>query len=81
MGLGLPVNEIRAVLLADRWHEVEGASFTLDAYEFVESGTPIARGDGHVVSEAGFMFRETGGQIIAGPLSSIVAVRIPRASR
>lgn len=81
MSLGLPVNEIRAVLLADRWHEVEGASFTLDAYEFIESGTPIAKGDGQVVSEAGFMFRETGGQIVAGPLSSILAVRIPRTAR
>jgi hypothetical protein len=81
MSLGLPVNEIRAVLLADRWHEVEGASFTLDAYEFFDGETAIAKGDGQIVSEAGFMFRETGGQIVAGPLSSIIAVRIPRASR
>lgn len=81
MSLGLPVNEIRAVLLADRWHEVEAGSFTVDAYEFMEGNTAVARGDGHVISEAGFMFRETGGQILAGPLSSILAIRIPRSAR
>jgi hypothetical protein len=81
MSLGIQLSEIKSVLLADRWHEVEGKSFTLDTYEFSEGNTAVARGDGHLLSVAGFMFWEPGGHIVAGPLSSILAVQIPRTSR
>ena len=30
------------------------------------------------ITTVGFMFREPGGQIVAGPLSSILAVQLPR---
>jgi len=39
MTLGIQVNEIKHVLLADRWHEVESQSFALDAYEFMDAGS------------------------------------------
>jgi len=81
MSLGLQLDEIRAVLLADRWHEVEAHSFLVDEYEFMDGNTAVARGDGQLITVAGFMFREPGGQIVAGPLSSIVAVQVPRSKR
>ena len=64
--------------IADRWHEVEPESFALDAYEFMEGAQAVARGDGQLITTVGFMFREPGGQIVAGPLSSILAVQLPR---
>ena len=78
MTLGIQLDEIKHVLLADRWHEVEEASFALDTYEFMEGGQAVARGDGQLITVVGFMFREPGGQIVAGPLSSILAVQLPR---
>ena len=36
MTLGIQLNEIKHVLLADRWHEVEPESFALDDYEFMD---------------------------------------------
>ena len=81
MSLGIQLNEIKSVLLADRWHEVDQRSFTVDTYEFNEGDTAVARGDGHLLSVAGFMFWEPGGHIVAGPLSAILAVHIPRTYR
>src|SRR5206468_10039529 len=78
MTLGSQVYEIKHVLLADRWHEVEPESFALDAYEFMDGNQAVARGDGQLITTVGFMFREPGGQIVAGPLSSILAVQLPR---
>jgi hypothetical protein len=81
MSLGIQVTEIKQVLLADRWHEVEKESFALDTYEFIEGEQAVARGDGQLITSVGFMFREPGGQIVAGPLSSILAVQLPRTAR
>jgi hypothetical protein len=81
MTLGIQVAEIKHVLLGDRWHEVEAESFAFDTYEFMDGNEAIVRGDGVQVSLVGFMFREPGGQIVAGPLSSILAVQVPRKTR
>ena len=81
MTLGIQLGEIKHVLLGDRWHEVEPESFALDTYEFMDGDQAIARGDGQLITTVGFMFREPGGQIVAGPLSSILAVQIPRKTR
>ena len=78
MTLGIQVNEIKHVLLGDRWHEVEPESFAFDAYEFMDGSQAVVRGDGQLITSVGFMFREPGGQIVAGPLSSILAVQLPR---
>ncbi|HVC04931.1 MAG TPA: hypothetical protein VND88_09670 [Candidatus Acidoferrales bacterium] len=40
MSLGLDVDLVTHVLLADGWHTVLERSFTLDSYEFFWSGTP-----------------------------------------
>jgi hypothetical protein len=81
MSLGIQLDEIKHVLLGDRWHEVETGSFALDTYEFMEGGQAVARGDGQLITTVGFMFREPGGHIVAGPLSSILAVQLPRTAR
>ncbi|TMG57375.1 MAG: metal-dependent hydrolase [Chloroflexi bacterium] len=81
MSLGIQLTEIKHVLLGDRWHEVEHESFVLDTYEFMDGNQAVARGDGQLITTVGFMFREPGGQIVAGPLSSILAVQVPRTSR
>ena len=78
MTLGIQVNEIKQVLLTDRWHEVEPESFALDTYEFMDGDQAIVRGDGQLITTVGFVFREPGGQMVAGPLSSILAVLLPR---
>src|SRR5207302_9712999 len=57
MTLGIQVYEIKHVLLADRWHEVEPESFALDAYEFMDGNQAVARGDGQLITTVGFMFR------------------------
>jgi len=81
MTLGIQLGEIKHVLLGDRWHECEAESFTLDTYEFMDGDQAVARGDGQLITVVGFMFREPGGQIVAGPLSSILAVQVPRKTR
>lgn len=39
MSLCIDVNTVTRVLLADGWHDVADASFEIDAYEFVWSGS------------------------------------------
>ena len=67
MSLGINVNKVTAVLLADGWHEVAGESFKLGSYEFLRSsegqqqdGEPqlVHRaGDGGICA-TGFQFAE-----------------------
>lgn len=90
MSLYIDVDTVTAVLLADGWHQVADASFNLDAYEFVWSGTDgitvvesdedalllLAGGRESLVPATGFSFKEEGGGWqIAGPITSILAVR------
>ena len=81
MSLAIEVDYVRAVLLADGWHEVEEQSFYLDRFEFVwgvdaegKANVMHAAGsDG--ISVMGFSLVDEDGTRIAGPLSSIIAVR------
>lgn len=84
MSLGIEVNEVVSVLLADGWHEVHDSSFYLDSYEYIEShpdDDPARKmvylngGQEPLVPATGFTFREAGGTWMFGPLTSIVAVR------
>ena len=54
MTLGIQVYEIKHVVLADRWHEVEPESFAHDAYEFMDGQQPVARG-ARLLMEAAFV--------------------------
>jgi hypothetical protein len=74
MSLALREQDVVAVLLADGWHEVEPGSFFIDAYEYIhDDGSLSAGGIG-----VGFHAEDLKLGESAGPLSSIVAVRIRR---
>jgi hypothetical protein len=85
MSLAIDVDRVSAVLLADGWHEVAAGSFTLDSYEYVwwPSEQARARGDFDLlhgggrsgVCATGFQLT-SGDDLIAGPLTAILAVRI-----
>jgi hypothetical protein len=80
VSLTIDVSEVAAVLLADGWRQVHKGSFVLDSYEFVD-GDDVLVGGGQVpgVPSVGFQFLD--GEAwptevtIAGPLTSILAIR------
>jgi hypothetical protein len=80
MSLAIDVDKVKAVLLADGWHQVaktEGTStFKIDAYEFVsgDGGTRLSIGQGERASVAGATWIEPDGKISC-PLTSVLAVR------
>jgi hypothetical protein len=84
MSIYLQVDDIIGVLLADGWHVVSDASFYLDAYEFVTGSEGAADDDDDPEllyngesqgCSTGFEFVDPVGDRIAGPLTSILAVR------
>jgi hypothetical protein len=81
MSLGIDVNEVSAVLLADGWHSVTGDSFKIDSYEFVVWGKiPSGFPETEFPPVEGFAFTEhpegAGPPMtVAGPLTSVLAVR------
>ncbi len=82
MSLAIDVDTVTRVLLADGWHEVADKSFTMDAYEYME-GTMTLLGGGTEakagVPATGFAFKESrdgAAVVLAGPISSIVAVEL-----
>lgn len=88
MSLAIDVEKVVQVLLADGWHTIKSKSFSIDAYEYLEypdnpkpddDGFPLLGGgrDDHIASH-GFVFVEAGpgGVVIAGPLTSVLAVRL-----
>lgn len=74
MSLGIEVDDVTAVLLADGWHVVEGDSFDLDAYEFEHNDRLLHGGGQSGICSIGFAFTDETGYI-AGPLTAILAVR------
>jgi hypothetical protein len=77
MSLAIDVDRVRAVLLDDGWHEVDSASFTLDAYEYHYRDRMLV-GGGRVegVPSTGFSFTDQTGGEICGPLDAVLAVRL-----
>ncbi|MEV0374832.1 hypothetical protein AB0I10_34485 [Streptomyces sp. NPDC050636] len=74
VSLAINPDAITAVLLPDGWHDVRSGTFVLDAYEYVE-GDDVTHGGGQSgICATGFEFA-TGREWIAGPLTSILAVR------
>lgn len=80
MSLYINADMVTEVLLADGWHTVADDSFTIDAYEFHWNDQLLLRGgqvDG--VPSTGFAFTdEHKGDVITGPLTSVLAVRTRR---
>ena len=65
---------ISEILLQDGWHVVVPGTLKTGKYALAEPNTPSP-------STPGFAFREASGAAIAGPLSSILAVRRTLAAR
>jgi len=77
VSLGINTRSVTAVLLADGWHPVIEESFCLDAYEYESEGTTLlAGGSCPDVPHTGFILVTTGQKIIAGPLTSLLAVEV-----
>jgi len=76
VSLAIDIDKVEGVLLADGWHDVDGASFTVDVYEFVQ-GEQLLVGGGQVagVPSTGATWRERNGDVLACPLTAILAVR------
>jgi hypothetical protein len=78
VSLGISVDRVQSVLLADGWHDVAGASFNLGTYEYFQGDQRVpedGRGD---LRSTGFGFRELSGNHLYGPLTAVLAVRIVR---
>ena len=74
MSLAIREQEVVGMLLADGWHDVEPGTFFIDSYEYIhEDGSLSVGGIG-----AGFHAEDLKQGEMAGPLSSILAVRIVR---
>jgi hypothetical protein len=65
---------VSEVLLKDGWHVVVPGTLSMGKYALVEPNVPSP-------AAPGFTFHEKGGASIAGPMSSILAVRRALAAR
>jgi hypothetical protein len=94
MSLAIDVDRVSQVLLSDGWHTVVNKSFTLDSYEYIwhhegSKDSELMHGGGSSgVCATGFSFQaspqpgsnQKAGELIAGPLTAIQAVRHTRPS-
>jgi hypothetical protein len=77
MSLRIDVDKVDQVLLSDGWHKVDGRSFSLDAYEFVDQNeTVFTGGQDDRISSTGAQWNEPDGTKIACPLNSVTAVKL-----
>ena len=79
MSLAINVDDVVAVLLADGWHEVYGRSFDIDAYEYTAGKKQVISFDPETsvgVTYMGFVFTDSKGDRLAGPMTAIQAVRV-----
>ena len=69
MSLNLDVGKVRSVLLtsAGGWLDIKIGTFAIDTYEF--RNTSMGQ------TGPGFTFRDNSGNIVSGPVTSILAVR------
>ena len=76
MSLDIDIQDVAEVLLADGWHVVHGKSFGLDGFDFTLAGRRVHGGGDSGVCATGFSFvPDQEGSRIAGPLTSILALR------
>jgi hypothetical protein len=74
VSLAVDIADVSAVLLTDgSWWRV--TDFDTDAYEFLDDGQLIYNGERQGCS-TGFRFVNEHGNLVVGPMTSIVAVRI-----
>lgn len=89
MSLAIDIDKVTSVLIGGHWHKVatnsDGvSSFGLDAYEYVwgshsdKNGFPklIHGGGEHGIETTGFGFATPQGDVIAGPMTAIQALKV-----
>lgn len=73
MSLAIDVDRVSSVLIAGSWYTVANNSFALDSYEYLWNGDALPQDP--LLPASGFAFTEPNGYVVAGPLTSILAVR------
>ena len=73
MSLGIQIDKVTAVLLADGWHDVRDQSFEIDAYEFLR-GKEIRR-QVSGISSTGATWLGTDDRQVYCPLENVIAVK------
>jgi hypothetical protein len=77
MSLEIDVARVRAVLLPNGgWLDIKVGSFEIDAYEFRNDQLVVQTIGPGGVSSSGFRFRDNSNNLVCGPLSTILAIRI-----
>ncbi len=76
VSLDIDIEDVAEVLLADGWHVVHDRTFELDDFDFTLAGRRVHGGGDSGVCATGFRFvTDEAGSWIAGPLTSILALR------
>jgi hypothetical protein len=79
MSLYIEVDSVKAVLLADGWHNVVSKSFDLDAYEFHHEDQILLGGGQESkvgVPATGATWKESDNTQVACPLTAVLAVKL-----
>ncbi len=76
MSLDIDVAKVRAVLLHSGWMDVKTGSFEIDTFKFHSERMAIESGGQNGATSSGFRFRDANGNLVCGPMTSIMALRI-----
>jgi hypothetical protein len=81
MSLAVNVDDVVAVLLTDGWHEVHGRTFDIDAYEYMAGAERLIGFEPESgITYMGFVFMDSQGDRLVGPVTAIHAVRVRESS-
>lgn len=79
MSLAIDTDDVKEVMIGDVWYKVEGKSFCIDSYEFLDGkgrDAMVVHGGGQCgITAAGFSFMTENEITISGPLTAIMAVK------
>ena len=76
MSLDIDVAKVRAVLLPNGWMDVKPGSFEIDTFRFHGERMAVESGGPDEAASTGFRFRDANGNLVCGPMTSIMALRI-----
>jgi hypothetical protein len=97
MSYEIDVATVTAVLLADGWHRVKGSSFGIEPFSYVATNAAEGKKEGRagkkkadaipavvekgIAPVLGARWTKPNGEVIACPVSSLIALRHDRAAR
>jgi hypothetical protein len=76
MSLDIDVARVRAVLLPSGWMDVEPGSFEIDTFKYHGERMAVKSGGENRATSPGFRFRDANRNLVCGPMTSILALRI-----